>query len=230
MRAFAGRRRRPSVRAIALLVALAALGSALAQTTWSVQTVALRDYREAQGVAAGLRLHGFEAYTEFTMQSGLQYVRVRVGCTDAREVAEAWAELLARSLVAEAVVVPMEGASPSDVRCVAAEVGFRKPARWVLVSGAGEVPVFEVEVAGHLAYLGFDGLAWRVWQETAPAPVEASAPRVVAAVLEGRDVVRSADGALLCPGRLLGGVGDAAVVELGDAIVACRPAGAGGPR
>ena len=225
-----GRRRRPRFAGVAFAVALAALGSALAQTTWSVQTVALRDYREAQGVAAGLRLHGLDAYTEFTMQGGLQYVRVRVGCTDEREVADAWAALLARSLVAEAVVVPMEGASPADVACVAAEVGFRKPARWTLVSGPGEVPVFEVVVADHVAYLSYDGLVWRMWQETAPAPTVASAPRVAAARLDGRDVVRSADGGLLCPGRLLAGIGDAAVVELGDAIVACRPAEPGGLR
>lgn len=224
------RGRRRGWGGVVLVAALAALGNALAQTTWSVQTVALRDYREAAGVAAGLRLHGLDAYTEFTMQGGLQYVRVRVGCTDEREVADAWAALLARSLVAEAVVVPMEGASPLDVACVAAEVGFRKPARWTLVSGPSEVPVFEVEVAEHLAYLSFDGLIWRVWQETAPAPVAASAPRVVAARLDGRDVVRSADGVLLCPGRLLAGIGDAAVVELGDAIVACRPVEAGGFR
>ncbi len=228
------RDRRPFVGGIVLVVALTVLGTALgttlAQTTWSVQTVALRDYREAQGVAAGLRLHGLDAYTEFTMQSGLQYIRVRVGCTDEREVADAWAALLARSLVAEAVVVPMEGGPPEDVACVSAEVGFRKPGRWVLVSGPGKVPVFEVEVAGHLAYLSFDGLVWRVWQGTAPAPVDVSTPRVAAARLDGRDVVRSADGGLLCPGRLLAGVGDAAVVELGDAIVACRPVEAGGLR
>lgn len=224
------RGRRPLLGWVALLVALVVGEPALAQTTWSVQTVALRDYREAQGVAAGLRLHGLDAYTEFTMRNGLQYVRVRVGCTDEREVADAWAALLTRSLVAEAVVVAIEGDAPEDVACVAAEVGFRKPARWVLVSDPGEVPVFEVEVAGHLAYLGYDGLVWRVWQETAPAPVVASAPRVAAARLDGRDVVRSADGSLLCPGRLLAGIGDTAVVELGDAIVACRPVAPGGLR
>ena len=219
--------RRPCWVGFAFAVVLAFLGAAAAQTTWSVQTVALRDYREAQGVAAGLRLHGLDAYTEFTMQNGLQYVRVRVGCTDEREVADAWATLLVRSLVAEAVVVVMEGDSHEDVACVAAEVGFRKPGRWTLVSGPSEVPVFEVEVADHLAYLSFDGLVWRVWQGTAPAPVTASAPSVAAARLDGRDVVRSADGGLLCPGRLLAGVGEAAVVELGDAIVACRRVEAG---
>jgi hypothetical protein len=209
--------------AIALLLVLASLGSGLAQGWWTVQTVALRDYREAQGVAADLRALGLDAYTEFTMRGGLQYVRVRVGCTDGREVADAWAALLTRSLVAEAVVVPVEGPSPADVACVAAEVGFRTPSRWALVSAAGEIPVFEVLVVDHLAYLSYDGLVWRVWQETAPAAVAAPAPRVVAARLDGRDVVRAADGHVLCPGRLLASVGDAAVVALGDAIVACRP-------
>jgi hypothetical protein len=212
----------------ALWFLLATAGSALAQGSWSVQTVALRDFREAQGIAAGLRVHGLPAYTEFTMQGGLQYVRVRVGCTSEREVAEAWAVLLTRSFVAEAVAVPVDGPLPAGVACVAAEVGFRKPARWALVSAPGDMPVFRVEVVDHVAYLGYDGLIWRVWQGMAPTPVAAPAPRVAAARLEGRDVVRSADGSLLCPGRLLASVGDAAVVELGDAIVACRPVVTGG--
>lgn len=213
----------------ALTVAVLA-GVGHAQGAWSVQTVALRDYREAQGVAAGLRLHGLDAYTEFTMQAGLQYVRVRIGCTFEREVADAWATLLTRSLVAEAVAVPVDGAPPEGVACVAAEVGFRKPARWALVSAAGDAPVFEVVVADHVAYLSFDGLIWRVWQGAPPAPVAAPSPRVAAARLDGRDVVRSTSGGLLCPGRLLASVGDAAVVELGDAIVACRPVDPGGAR
>jgi hypothetical protein len=223
-----GRRRLPW--ALVLLVALAASAPVVAQGMWSVQTIALRDFREAQGVAAGLRALGLDAFTEFTMQGGLQYVRVRVGCTDAREVADAWAALLARSLVAEAVVVPLDGPAPAEVACVAAEVGFRTPARWALVSRPGEVPVFEVEVVDHLAYLSYDGWVWRVWQSTPPAPVAAPAPRVVAARLDGRDVVRSADGGLLCPGRLVASVGEAAVVSLGGAIVACRPIEAGGLR
>ncbi len=225
----ARRIRRLLAPVVTVLGALAVSGAAIAQGSWSVQTVALRDFREAQGVAAGLRVHGLPAYTEFTMQGGLQYIRVRVGCTDEREVADALASLLMRSLVSEAVAVPMDGAPPDGVDCVAAEVGFRKPGRWALVSAPGDLPVFEVEVAGHLAYLSYDGLIWRVWQGSAPAAVAAPAPRVAAARLEGRDVVRTRDGGLLCPGRLLASVGDAAVVELGDAIVACRPITSGDP-
>jgi hypothetical protein len=197
------------------------LGSASAQAAWSVQTVALRDLREAQGAVAQLRALGFPAFTEFTMSAGLQYVRVRVGCTSEREVADAWAALLAPRLVAQAVSVPLEAAPPEDVACVRNDVGFRKPTRWMLRSGPGELPVFEVAIADHVAFVGFDAGGWRVWQSVAPEPVAAPPSRVVAGRLEGADVVRTSDGALLCPGRLLVGVGDAAVVELGDAVLAC---------
>lgn len=215
--------------AVLLALALGWGSAAHAQGFWGVQTVALRDYREARGVAAGLALHGLPAYTEFAMQNGLQFVRVRVGCVDDREVADAWAELLVRSLVAEAVVVLLDEPPPAEVACVAAEVGFRTSVPWSLVSAPGDVPVFEVAVAGHRAYLEFDGGAWRIWQGVAPTAVAAAPARVVATQVAGHDVVRTLDGDLLCPGRLLVAVGDAAVVALGDAVVGCRPAAGEGP-
>jgi hypothetical protein len=201
----------------------AVAGLAAAQPAWSVQTVALRDFREAQSAVAELRGLGFPAFTEFTMSAGLQYVRVRVGCTSEREVADAWATLLAPRVVAQAVSVPLEAGPPEGVACVLSEVGFRKPTRWSLVSGPGEVPVFEVAIADQTAFLGFDGAVWRVWQGVAPEPAPAPPSRVVADRLGGVEVVRTSAGDLLCPGRLLVGLGDAAVVELGDAVVACWP-------
>ncbi|MDF1522841.1 MAG: SPOR domain-containing protein [Trueperaceae bacterium] len=218
-------RRGPCRAALAAVAAAwcAVAGVVTAQPAWSVQTVALRDFREAQNAVAELRGLGFPAFTEFTMNAGLQYVRVRVGCTSEREVADAWATLLAPTLVAQAVAVPLEADPPEGVACVLSEIGFRKPTRWSLVSGQGEVPVFEVVIADQVAYLGFDGAVWRVWQGVAPEPAPASPSRVAAGRLGGVDVVRTSAGELLCPGRLLVGVGDAAVVELGDAVVVCWP-------
>lgn len=210
-------------RQVVVLMAVLYLALASAQESWTVQTVALRDLREARGMAAELQLHGLPAYTEFTMQSGLQYVRVRVGCYLDRDVAEAWAELLRSHLTQEAVPVVMDEPPPPGMDCVVADVGFRKPEAWTQVSAVGELPVFEVLLGGHQAYLRFDGERWRVWQGRPPAP----APLPEAANAHGRQrwgrpVVELGSGALLCPGQLLAGLRDAAVVEWGDVVVACR--------
>lgn len=203
-------------------------GAASAQAAWTVQTVALRDLREANAEVARLGDLGLAAYTGFTMLDGLQYVRVRVGCFD-RETAERWAGLLRAGVTSEAVALPLD-ALPTGVPCVAVDVGFRKPADWALVSRADEQPTFRVEVAGHAAYLRYDGSGWRLWQAVAPAP-EAVAPEtgttglsgsvVRAATLAGQDIVRHALWGALCPGRLMASIGDVAIVDQGDAIVAC---------
>ncbi len=210
----------------ALLVAccLAGAGVAAAQAAWTVQTVALRDLREANAEVARLNDLGLAAYTEFTMLDGLQYVRVRVGCFD-RETAERWAGLLRAGVTSEAVAMPLEAPPPGGVPCVAVDVGFRKPAAWALVSRPDEQPTFRVEVAGHAAYLRYDGTGWRLWQAVTPPP-EPMAPAPVVAVvrqarLAGEDVVRHALWGALCPGRLVASVGDVGIVDQGDAIVAC---------
>lgn len=221
----------------ALLLAgwLAWAGAASAQAAWTVQTVALRDLREANAEVARLGALGLAAYTEFTMLDGLQYVRVRIGCFD-RENAERWAALLRVGVTPEAVALPMDALPPGDVPCVAVDVGFRKPAAWTLASSPDEQPTFRVEVAGHAAYLRYDGAGWRLWQAVAPppeplTPVPAagfgfSGPGgdvVRAATLGGQDIVRHGAWGALCPGRLVATIGDVGIVDQGDAIVACRP-------
>jgi hypothetical protein len=222
----------------ALLLAgwLAWGGVASAQAAWTVQTVALRDLREANAEVARLSDLGLAAYTEFTMLDGLQYVRVRVGCFD-RENAERWAALLRAGVASEAVALPLDAPPPADVACVAVDVGFRKPAAWTLASRPDEQPTFRVEVAGHAAYLRYDGAGWRLWQAVAPPP-EPLAPGPAAGVgvagpgagvvhpasLGGQDIVRHAAWGALCPGRLVATIGDVGIVDQGDAIVACAPA------
>ena len=210
-------------------------GAASAQAAWTVQTVAVRDLREANTEVARLSALGLAAYTEFTMLDGLQYVRVRVGCFD-RENAERWAALLRFGVAREAVAMPMDALPPVDVACVAVDVGFRKPAAWTLDSRPDEQPTFRVEVAGHDAYLRYDGAGWRLWQAVAPPP-EPLAPGsgagsgfagpggavVHGATLGGQDIVRHAAWGALCPGRLVATIGDVGIVDQGDAIVACAP-------
>jgi len=210
--------------ALLAVACLAAVGLASAQAAWTVQTVALRDLREANAEVARLGGLGLAAYSEFVMLDGLQYVRVRVGCFD-RENAERWASLLRAGVTSEAVALPVDGPPPASVPCVVVDVGFRKPASWALVSRADEQPTFRVEVAGHAAYLRFDGAGWRLWQAVAPAPEPlppAALPaRVRGTALAGRDVVRHAVWGALCPGRLVATFGDTAIVDQGDAVAAC---------
>jgi hypothetical protein len=129
---------------------------------WAVQTVALRDLREAERAAAHLRAAGFPAFTEFVMADGLQYVRVRVGCWSIRPAAEAVAELLLGGHAREAVVVPHGPGSPDA--CVDLDVGFITPASWSPLFGPGEAPTFRVELAGHVAHIRHDGERWSVLQ------------------------------------------------------------------
>ncbi len=198
----------------------------VAQDAWTVQTVALRDLRDAESRAAMLADLGLPAYTEFTMRAGLQYVRVRIGCFSAREVAEAWADVLEQAVVDEAVAVPIDGQPPTGIGCVTTDIGFRKPSRWELVSGPREQPTFEVVIDGSAAYLRYETDHWRMWQSVAPDGLVAETPTVVATRLAGRSVVRVVNGPALCPGRLLGASGEVAIVEIGDLVAACHRASA----
>ena len=197
---------------------------------WAVQTVALRDLREAQQTAAALRDAGFPAFTEFAMTDGLQYVRVRVGCWSAREGADAVAGLLLAGHAREAVVVPHSPESPRA--CVDLDVGFLMPTSWAPLFEPGEAPTFRVELAGHVGHIRHDGERWMVLQgDGAPTPLRVPPPTRPyragevgggAAVFDDRDE----PSVLVCPGRLIGQVGEVAIAVWVDAVVACRPPGA----
>jgi hypothetical protein len=195
---------------------------------WSVQTVALRDLREAQTAVASLRKHGFPAFNEFTMNRGLQYVRVRVGCWTVREGAEAVAMLLVDGAYArEAVVVPHSAASP--LPCTEVDVGFLTPATWTALHAEDELPTFRVELAGHVGHLRHDGDRWHVIQGDAePDPVPLDPPAWsyrIDQVGGAAAVFQDTGGAplLVCPGSMLGQVGDVVIVAWQEAVVACRP-------
>ena len=222
------------MRALAPIVLVLAAGLAAfadaRDDAWAVQTVALRDLRDAQRVATELRAAGFPAFTEFTMADGLQYVRVRVGCWSARDAAVALAQqLLGGGYAAQAEVVPHSETSPFE--CVDVDVGFLTPATWTALHGPGEAPTFRVELSGHVGHLRHDGERWTVAQgEAAPTPLalQPTAWRYRDASLGGGGVVldpRERPAVVLCPGLLIGQVGDVAIVAWSDAVVACRPPG-----
>lgn len=220
--------RRPLAFVFATLVcALSAWGASQAGG-WTVQVMALRDYREAQAVAASLLALGFDAYTEFAMDDGQQFVRIRVGCFEERDGADHLALSMASVVTGEAVAVPITpGAEITG--CIAVDIGFLKNGDW-WPEAAGS-PRFEVMVGGESALVGYNGERWTVVQDPADAPplrASASAGRRIRQVFpSGLQMVR--DGPVnICPGRLLAVIADAAIVERSDAVVACRLLGSGG--
>lgn len=215
-----------------LFLAALTLFSVAAAERWSVQTVALRDLREAQVAAEQLRSHGFDAYTEFAMNRGLQFVRVRVGCFESREAAETMAAALRAHVTATAEAVEFrEGAAVAG--CVKVDVGFLKPTSWDVVSGPGEAPTFKVVVAGMEALVVYDGERWRVVQGDGPlppAPVDQFSGRYQQIYIGGSGFLRQDNGShrvIVCPGRLLTQAGAVVISEQGEALVACllKPSG-----
>ena len=225
-------RRRPLVRrfprrlARTLLAALACLTAVAGMAQgWTVQTVAVRDLREARHVAADLVSLGYDAYTEFSMDDeGRQWVRVRVGCYHARPGAEAMAGILRGHVTKEAVAVVRTPTAPAR-GCVRRVVGFRAPDTWT--QPVPDVATFIVEVADVRGVIRFDDGRWRVLQEAA---AEALAPGSVVGRLFRQDDstprpfvrVRHADGDFfVCPGTLLAQDDVAAVVEDEGVVLAC---------
>jgi hypothetical protein len=207
------------------LLALASLALANGQSSWwTVQTVALRQVVEAEAEAERLRSLGFSAYTERVLRDGLEFIRVRVGCVDDRETADAWAGVLLAGVTAAAVPVPIEGAIPLSVPCVAVDIGFRKPERWTLVSERDEYPTFTVEIAGVTAHLRYQAGGWALGQGAAPPPrpiASADGATSVRQISVARaPVVMSAAG-FLCPGTLLATVAEVAIIDAETSVVAC---------
>ncbi len=198
-----------------------------------MQTIALRDLREAQRVADRLRADGFDAFTEFAMDNGLQFVRVRIGCFTSRAAAEAMAQAL-RGRVAETAVAVEATPDAPVAGCVHQEIGFLKPFTWDEVREPGTAPAFRVIVAGIEAHVTHTGERWRVLQGGEAVPV------VNASLPQGRFTQLTVDGValvgtealgrsmVLCPGTLLDAVGNVAISEQGEALVACslEPMGA----
>ncbi|MEJ2667818.1 MAG: SPOR domain-containing protein [Deinococcales bacterium] len=210
----------------ALLLTLSALltGVAWAQG-WSVQTVALRDLRQARTVVGELQALGFDAFPEFAMHDGEQFVRVRVGCYTDRSAAEAAAQALAGHVTKQAVAVTLSATTRAD-ECVREDVGFLKPRVWKQLDPADGLPTFDVDIGGHKARLLFTGQGWRVLQSGeafTPTPAAANASFVVARPGGAPWVAQElASGTrMLCPGKLIGTAGSAAVVERSNEVVAC---------
>ncbi|MBA2666172.1 MAG: SPOR domain-containing protein [Trueperaceae bacterium] len=213
--------------ALTLVVLTSLAGAQPHDDVWAVQIVALRDFGEAQHEARELGEMGFEAYTEFAMHEGNQWVRVRVGCWVGRDAAEGIAEILRALVTIEAAAVPATPDAP--VGCIDVDIGFLKPAHFLPIHLSGELPTFRVEISNHVAHVRHDGEGWRVLQgeEPAPAPAPEGSASFRAGELRGYAVallLEEGRSRVFCPGRLVAQVGGVALVEWANAIVACKEA------
>ncbi|HET8986133.1 MAG TPA: SPOR domain-containing protein [Trueperaceae bacterium] len=211
-----------------LAAVIGGLASAQPAPGWSVQVVALRDFREAQAAVTELSVLEFDAYTEFSMADGQQYVRVRTGCFTTRDAAEALANVMRGRVTAEAEAVELTPGAP--VRgCVDEEVGFLNSYDWELMSRSTGVPSFRVAIASVVARVVHDGRRWIVLQGDGEPQAESARDGATARIVQRRvggtpfAALDSLPGpVLLCPGTLVATVADVAIVERTDVIVACR--------
>lgn len=203
---------------------------------WTVQTVALRDYRQAQDTAVRLQEHGFPAYVEFAMNDGHQYSRVRVGCFTARDGARALAEILRSGITKDAVVVEASTEFRNSGRaCTEFQTGFMKPASWEYVGNNTEYAVFEVNIGDITAFVTHNGDAWHVMQageelsDVTLADRSADWSQRALPGVQQALVMKHLEGSwwYACRGNLLGVFRDVAFVETSRAVVSCRYGGAG---
>lgn len=130
---------------------------------WTVQTVALQNYEEALATQAQLQALDYDAYVDFGLYQGQQFVRVRVGCFDDQDSADFFARQLAGQVTAEAVAVPAESETGASL-CIKRLIGFALPERWDVLASTASGISFWVELLGQRRFVAFTGTAWRVAQ------------------------------------------------------------------
>lgn len=209
------------MRLSAWAIAIAAFAAfALGQetTVWSLQTAALRDATAAGDEVTRLSAWALPAYGTAITRAGVAFTRVRVGCFTSRAAAERWGGALAR--VAPDALPVQIASPPPNVPCTRVDVGFRKPGRFALVTPEGTAPLFEVMVAGRVAWIRYEEGRWQMHPQR-PSDLPAAAGTFFQGAVAGQPFVLDGAGRPLCPGRLLRMVGETAIVDDGDAVIAC---------
>ena len=211
-----------------LLSSVSFLFSPISAQQWTIQTVAFRDYRDAQAAVQQLQALGFEAYVEFSNGSdGLQYARVRVGCFDSQETADLSVQRLIGVYTKEAVSVPLSSGAPVPY-CIRREVGFVTPTTWYTYFTTVAEATFMVVVQEKQAFLKHDGVTWQLGQNLSEVGVATVPPSVgtsgyfseVAASPFPQILYRSDITLLVSQGRLLWQKGNVALVQEDDVIAA----------
>lgn len=152
-----------------ILIVLCLSAPALAQS-WTLQTNAFSDYREAVAAVDSFKAQGFDSYSEFFMQNGKQLVRVRIGCFESKDDALAFASLVSS---AEKVALPMTE-NAATLFCTNRSVGFKTPSNWGRYQETPTHIDFWVSLKDVTAYLRFDSSAWRIIQSGSYRPEAAT--------------------------------------------------------
>lgn len=212
------------MKTVATAILLLLLGFGAAEN-WTVQTAAFQDYRQASEQVAELQSLGFDAYSEFAMQGGRQYARVRIGCFATRDAAVSFAGDIRGRITADAVAQPISALAAGRT-CVRFDPGFVKPDRWELLRQGRDL-LFRVELGGQVGFLQHDGGGWRFLHER-PSPPAAGAltqQRFRQVRIGGLNLaqVQLADGSRLnaCGGLLLWQYDWTVVVERASRVIAC---------
>jgi hypothetical protein len=210
------------------IIFLAFLLSPVFAQQWTVQTVAFRDYRDAQAAVQQLQALGFEAYVEFSNGSdGLQYARVRVGCFDTQETADLTVQRLIGIYTKEAVSVPLSAGAPVPY-CVRREVGFVTPTQWYTYFTTATEATFMVVLEEKQAFIKHDGTTWQVGQNLSEIGITTVPPSVgtngyfseAAASPFPQILYRSDITLFLSQGKLLWQKGNVALIQEDDMVVA----------
>ena len=198
--------------------------------SWTIQTVAFPDYRQALGTVEELQALGFDAYTEFTISSdGRQFARVRIGCFTDRHGAELFARSIRDAVTQHAVVQPLNAGAEVSF-CLNSEVGFLKPGSWTVERQNDLEIVFRVQVAGHTGYIRRADGQWQLLPEPLDLPA-ASLPaskgrgmfrQVTAAGVAAVATQLDGNARIACLGTLLWQNGAIAVVERASTVITCE--------
>lgn len=207
-----------------LLLGLLAVSTALA-LGYTIQTVAFPDHREAAETVAQLRQLGFDAYTEFTMNEGRQFSRVRIGCFTDRNAADLLARSMRGAITNQAVVQPIN-TDAAVTFCSRSEVGFVKPVSWTVEWENQEQIMFRVAIGNHTGFVYLVDGSWQLLREPVAAPQSSSRGSGPYRQVERHGVplvVRNVGGEelVICSGALLWQDARTVIVEQVNTVIAC---------
>ena len=220
----------------AVLCCLLLCSGLVSAERWTVQAFAYATPTRADTVAEGLRVFGYDAYTDALPGGSLTLVRV--GCFSAQADAEGLAQDVRQRVAADALVVPFQEGAGATV-CVVREPGFIPPAAWGLEAETTDTVTFWLEAEGRRT-ITFGGGRWTLSQagpdplmgrdepltDLLAAPPPTGLPATFRATQSrGLPLVRADLGGgslLIAAGTLLWASPRAAVVQKGSDVFALR--------
>ncbi len=142
------------------ILLLLSFGLAQGQT-WTIQIASFYDFRLAQRSLDRLVSAGFDSYSEFFMEEGSQFVRVRVGCFESREAAQNFLDTMNSMGQINAYITQNTNSSNN---CINRSVGFITPEKWGTYRLNNDNIVFWVNISGLTAFISNSASGWQISQ------------------------------------------------------------------